>query len=289
MDVADKWKEYKILDMADGQKLERWGKVVLSRPDPQIVWKEKTFPSKWKETNATYHRSKTGGGAWEYKNKIPNQWQIKYRELTFNIKPMGFKHTGLFPEQAVNWDWMMDIIKKSNRKIKVLNLFAYTGGATVACLAAGASCTHVDSSKGMVTWAKENVSSSGLEDKPVRYIVDDVIKFVNREIRRGNKYDAIIMDPPSYGRGTNGEVWQFENNIYDLVELCTKVLSDEPLFFLINSYTTGISSKVLENILNLTVNKHTMGRVTSGEVGLPMEESKLVLPCGIYGRWECCK
>ncbi len=289
MDVADKWEEYKILDMAGGQKLEKWGKVVLSRPDPQIIWKEKTFPAKWKETNATYHRSKTGGGAWEYKNKIPNQWQIKYRELTFNIKPMGFKHTGLFPEQAVNWDWMMNKIKKSNREIKVLNLFAYTGGATVACLSAGASCTHVDSSKGMVTWAKENVSSSGLENKPVRYIVDDVIKFVNREIRRGNKYDAIIMDPPSYGRGTNGEVWQFENNIYDLVELCMQVLSDDPLFFLINSYTTGISSKVLENILNLTVNKHTVGKVTSGEVGLPMEESKLVLPCGIYGRWECCK
>lgn len=288
MDVADKWQEYKILDMADGQKLEAWGRVILSRPDPQIIWKEKTFPEKWKNVNATYHRSKTGGGAWEYKNKMPNQWQIKYRDLTFNIKPMGFKHTGLFPEQAVNWDWMMNKIKQANREIKVLNLFAYTGGATVTCLAAGASCTHVDSSKGMVSWAKENVISSGLENRPVRYIIDDVIKFVNREIRRGNKYDAIIMDPPSYGRGTNGEVWQFESSIYDLVELCTQVLSEKPLFFLINSYTTGISSKVLENILNLTVNRYKVGQVTSGEVGLPMENSQLVLPCGIYGRWECC-
>ena len=217
---------------------------------------------------------------------MPQQWQIKYKELTFNIKPMGFKHTGLFPEQAVNWDWMMEKIRNSKKEIKVLNLFAYTGGATVACAAAGAAVCHVDSSKGMVTWAKENIVSSGLAERPVRYIIDDVVKFVNREIRRGNRYDAIIMDPPSYGRGANGEVWQFENNIYDLVELCTKVLSDEPLFFLINSYTTGISSKVLENILNLTVNKEHSGKVTSGEIGLPMENSKLVLPCGIYGRWE---
>ena len=217
---------------------------------------------------------------------MPQQWQIKYKDLTFNIKPMGFKHTGLFPEQAVNWDWMMDKIQNSKREIKVLNLFAYTGGATVACASAGASVCHVDSSKGMVTWAKENITSSGLAERPVRYIIDDVVKFVNREIRRGNKYDAIIMDPPSYGRGANGEVWQFENNIYDLVELCTNVLSDNPLFFLINSYTTGISSKVLENILNLTVNKEHNGKVSSGEIGLPMENSKLVLPCGIYGRWE---
>ena len=286
MNIANNWNDYKILDMADGQKLERWGDVVLARPDPQIIWKEKTYPEKWKNINATYHRSKTGGGAWEYKKKMPNQWQIKYKELTFNIKPMGFKHTGLFPEQAVNWDWMMDKIKNAKREIKVLNLFAYTGGATVACASAGASVCHVDSSKGMVTWAKENIASSGLAERPVRYIIDDVVKFVNREIRRGNKYDAIIMDPPSYGRGANGEVWQFENNIYDLVELCTNVLSDNPLFFLINSYTTGISSKVLENILNLTVNKEHNGKVSSGEIGLPMENSKLVLPCGIYGRWE---
>lgn len=286
MNLANNWKDYKILDMADGQKLEKWGNVILSRPDPQIVWKQKSYPQKWNDINAVYNRSKTGGGAWEYKKKMPNQWQIQYKDLTFNIKPMGFKHTGLFPEQAVNWDWMMNKIQNSKREIKVLNLFAYTGGATVACLAAGASVCHVDSSKGMVAWAKENVASSKLDKRPVRYIIDDVVKFVNREIRRGNKYDAIIMDPPSYGRGANGEVWQFEDNIYDLVELCTEVLSDKPLFFLINSYTTGISNTVLENILNLTVDKYKKGIVSSGEIGIPMEESKLVLPCGIYGRWE---
>ena len=217
---------------------------------------------------------------------MPKEWQIKYKDLVFNIKPMGFKHTGLFPEQAVNWDWMMDKIRNEKREVKVLNLFAYTGGATVACAAAGASVCHVDSSKGMVTWAKENIASSGLENRPVRYIIDDVVKFVNREIRRGNKYDAIIMDPPSYGRGANGEVWQFEDNIYDLVELCTNVLSDDPLFFLINSYTTGISEKVLENILSLKIKSNFGGKVSSGQVGLPMENSNLVLPCGIYGRWE---
>ncbi|MCI8272528.1 MAG: SAM-dependent methyltransferase [Clostridia bacterium] len=286
MNIAKNWKDYKIIDMADGQKLEKWGDVILSRPDPQIIWKERTYPQRWKEANATYHRSKTGGGLWEYNKKTPSQWKIKYKELTFNIKPMGFKHTGLFPEQAVNWDWMMQKIRDEKRDIKVLNLFAYTGGATVACGAAGASVCHVDSSKGMVAWAKENVIVSGLDKKPIRYIVDDVVKFVNREIRRGNKYDAIIMDPPSYGRGANGEVWQFENNIYELLELCTKVMSEKPLFVLINSYTTGISSKSLENILNLTIGKKYKGNITSGEVGLPMENSKLVLPCGIYGRWE---
>ena len=286
MNIANEWKDYKIIDMANGQKLEKWGNIMLSRPDPQIVWKDKSYPAEWKKANAIYSRSKTGGGSWDYKNKIPNSWQIKYKDLTFNIKPMGFKHTGLFPEQAVNWDWMINEIKSAKREIKVLNLFAYTGGATVACLSAGASCCHVDSSKGMVAWAKENVQASGLSDKKVRYIVDDVVKFVNREIRRGNKYDAIIMDPPSYGRGANGEVWQFENNIYDLVELCTKVLSDNPLFFLINSYTTGISSTVLTNILNLTVSKKYKGKAYAGEIGLPMENSNLVLPCGIFGRWE---
>ena len=217
---------------------------------------------------------------------MTSKWQIKYKELTFNIKPMGFKHTGLFPEQAVNWDWMIDKIKKENREVKVLNLFAYTGGATVACLYAGASCCHVDSSKGMVQWAKDNVTSSGLQERKVRYIVDDVVKFVKREIRRGNKYDAIIMDPPSYGRGANGEVWKFEDNIYDLVELCLQVLSANPLFFLINSYTTGISSTILKNILNITVAKKYKGTVTAGEIGLPMEDSNLILPCGIFGRWE---
>ncbi len=286
MKVANEWKDYKIIDMANGQKLEKWGDIILSRPDPQIIWNNKSFPEKWGQAHATYNRSKTGGGSWEYNRKIPESWQIKYKDLTFNIKPMGFKHTGLFPEQAVNWDWMINKIKSENREIKVLNLFAYTGGATVACLSAGASVCHVDSSKGMVSWAKENVISSNLGDKKVRYIVDDVVKFVNREIRRENTYDAIIMDPPSYGRGAKGEVWQFENNIYDLVELCTKVLSKNPLFFLINSYTTGISSTVLENILKLTVSKKYNGKTEAGEIGLPMENSNLILPCGIYGRWE---
>ena len=285
MEVARDWKDYKILDMADGEKLETWGNITLIRPDPQIIWKDKSFPEKWKNADARYDRSNTGGGHWEYKRKIPESWQVKYKDLTFNIKPMGFKHTGLFPEQAVNWDWMINKIKSSNRKIKVLNLFAYTGGATVACSYAGAEVVHVDSSKGMVSWAKENLISSGLGDNFVRFIIDDVTKFVQREIRRGNKYDAIIMDPPSYGRGKNGEVWQFENNISDLVELCKDVLSDNPLFFLINSYTTGISSKVLENILSLTL-KLDNGKYSSGEIGLPMENSNLVLPCGIYGRWE---
>ena len=286
MIVANDWKDYEIIDMAKGEKLERWKDIILVRPDPQIIWKDKSFPNKWKDVNAVYKRSSTGGGAWDYKKKVPANWQVKYKNLTFNIKPMGFKHTGLFPEQAANWDWMIEKIKSAKREIKVLNLFAYTGGATVACLSAGASVCHVDSSKGMVAWAKENVISSGLQERPVRYIVDDVVKFVNREIRRGNKYDAIIMDPPSYGRGANGEVWKFEENICDLVELCKGVLSDNPLFFLINSYTTGISSTVLENILNLNITKKYGGKVTNGEVGLPMTNSKLILPCGIYGRWE---
>ena len=284
MELANNWQDYEILDMANGEKLERWGDIILIRPDPQIIWNKKSFPNKWKQANAKYNRSKTGGGSWEYNTNIPKVWKVKYKDLTFNIKPMGFKHTGLFPEQAVNWEWMINKIKKANREINVLNLFAYTGGATVACLSAGASVCHVDSSKGMVSWAKENVISSGLEKRPVRYIIDDVIKFVQREIRRGRKYDAIIMDPPSYGRGANGEVWQFENNIYELVELCTKVLSNKPLFFLINSYTTGISSKVLENILRLNIKNK--GNLSSGEIGIPMKDSKLVLPCGIYGRWE---
>ena len=285
MNIAKYWKDYEILDMANGEKLERWGKYVLVRPDPQIIWKNQSFPGKWKTANATYKRSKTGGGAWDNKQKLPDSWQIKYKNLTFNIKPMGFKHTGLFPEQAVNWDWMIDKIKTSKRPIKVLNLFAYTGGATVACLSAGASVCHVDSSKGMVAWAKENVISSGLQDRPVRYIIDDVIKFVQREIRRGNTYDAIIMDPPSYGRGASGEVWQFEENIEELVELCTKVLSSNPLFFLINSYTTGISAEVLSNILRMNMRKYA-GKISAGEIGLPMTNSELILPCGIYGRWE---
>ena len=286
MKLSNDWVDYEILDMADGKKLERWGKFILDRPDPQIVWKEKTNKELWNKANAIYHRSKKGGGYWENKTSVPSNWQIKYKDLTFNIKQMGFKHTGLFPEQAVNWDYMINKIKKSNRKIKVLNLFAYTGGATVACAYAGADVVHVDSSKGMVSWAKENIVSSNLEDRYVRFIVDDCIKFVQREIRRGNKYDAIVMDPPSFGRGANGEVWNIEESLFPLIKLCEEVLSDNPLFFLINSYTTGMSPTVLENILNITINRKYNGRVTSGEVGLPMKDSNLILPCGIYGLWE---
>ena len=294
MKVANNWKDYEILDMANGEKLERWNNIYLVRPDPQIIWNDKQYPEKWKQANARYNRSSTGGGHWDYKKRLPDSWQIKYKNLTFNIKPMGFKHTGIFPEQAVNWDWMMDKIqneiKTTNREVKVLNLFAYTGGATVACLYAGASVCHVDSSKGMVAWAKENVVSSRLQERPVRYIVDDVVKFVQREIRRGNKYDAIIMDPPSYGRGANGEVWKFEENLPMLIEICMQVLSDNPLFFLINSYTTGTSSMVLENLLKMNMRKKYGkgagdGIFENGEVGLPMTDSDFILPCGIYSKW----
>ena len=294
MKVANNWKDYEILDMANGEKLERWNNIYIVRPDPQIIWNDKQYPEKWKQANARYNRSSTGGGHWDYKKRLPDSWQIKYKNLTFNIKPMGFKHTGIFPEQAVNWDWMMDKIqseiKTTNREVKVLNLFAYTGGATVACLYAGASVCHVDSSKGMVAWAKENVVSSRLQERPVRYIVDDVVKFVQREIRRGNKYDAIIMDPPSYGRGTNGEVWKFEENLPMLIEICMQVLSDNPLFFLINSYTTGTSSMVLENLLKMNMRKKYGKRADdgifeNGEVGLPMTDSDFILPCGIYSKW----
>lgn len=290
MEVANNWKDYEIIDMANGEKLERWNNITLIRPDPQIIWKEKTLKDTWNKADARYIRSKTGGGEWNYKNKLPKSWQVKYKNLTFNIKPMGFKHTGLFPEQAVNWDWMINKIKeekaKDNREIKVLNLFAYTGGATVACLSAGASVCHVDSSKGMTEWAKENVTSSNLQDRKVRFLIDDVNKFVQREIRRQNKYDAIIMDPPSYGRGKNGEVWKFEDNIEELIKLCTSILSDKPLFFLINSYTTGISSQVLENILRMQMPKKINGKFSNGEVGLQQTNSKNILPCGIFARWE---
>ena len=294
MKIANNWKDYEILDMANGEKLERWNNIYLVRPDPQIIWNDKQYPEKWKQANARYNRSSTGGGHWDYKKRLPDSWQIKYKNLTFNIKPMGFKHTGIFPEQAVNWDWMMDKIqneiKTTNREVKVLNLFAYTGGATVACLYAGASVCHVDSSKGMVAWAKENVVSSRLQERPVRYIVDDVVKFVQREIRRGNKYDAIIMDPPSYGRGANGEVWKFEENLPMLIEICMQVLSDNPLFFLKNSYTTGTSSMVLENLLKMNMRKKYGKRADdgifeNGEVGLPMTDSDFILPCGIYSKW----
>lgn len=282
--ISNEWEDYEIIDMADGEKLERWGSVYLIRPDPQIIWKNKSNPKLWEKADAHYYRSRSGGGSWEYKNKLPNNWIVKYKDLSFNIKLMGFKHTGLFPEQAINWDFMINKIKNSKKQIKVLNLFAYTGGATVACSSAGAFVCHVDSSKGMTSWAKENVNLSGIEEDKVRYIVDDVIKFIKREIKRGSKYDAIVMDPPSYGRGVNGEVWNIENDLYDLVELCKEILSDDPLFFLINSYTTGLSSKILSNILELTIKKE--GKITSGEIGLPMKSSKLILPCGIYARWE---
>ena len=286
MKLLNNFDNYKLLAMSSGMKLESWNNIIVSRPDPQIIWESKDNKDLWNKAQAIYHRSNTGGGSWQYKKNIPDRWTVKYKDLTFNIKLMGFKHTGLFPEQAINWDYMIDKIKRSNRHIKVLNLFAYTGGATVACAYAGADVVHVDSSKGMVSWAKENIKSSNLEDKYVRFIVDDVIKFVQREIRRGNKYDAIIMDPPSYGRGANKEVWKVEDSLYNLVNLCKDVLSDDPLFFLINSYTTGFSSKVLENILQMTIGKNYKGTITSGEVGIPMENSDLVLPCGIYGRWE---
>lgn len=285
--LAGEWKDYELIDASNGQKLERWKDIYLLRPDPQIVWNNGNLLEKYNSIiDAVYHRSNKGGGNWENLKNIPSSWSVDYKNLTFNIKQMGFKHTGLFPEQAVNWDFMIDKIKKANRPIKVLNLFAYTGGASVACLSAGASVTHVDSSRGMVDWCKENVKSSKLDESKMRYLVDDVVKFVQREIRRGNKYDAIIMDPPSYGRGANGEVWDIEKNLNYLVEICCEILSDKPLFFLINSYTTGLSSTVLSNILKLTIGKKYNGVISDGEVGIPIKNSDMVLPCGIYGRWE---
>lgn len=285
--VAKDFKDYEIIDASRGQKLERWGHIYLLRPDPQIVWDNGDLLERYHDKiDAVYYRSNKGGGHWENLKNVPSVWQVQYKNMTFNIKQMGFKHTGLFPEQAVNWDFMMDKIKRSGRKIRVLNLFAYTGGASVACLLAGASVTHVDSSRGMIDWCKENVKSSNCSELAMRYLVDDVIKFVQREIRRGNKYDAIIMDPPSYGRGANGEVWDIEKNLNYLVNICLEILSDEPLFFLINSYTTGLSSQVLSNILELTVNKKYTGKISCGEVGLPITNGNLILPCGIYGRWE---
>lgn len=287
MKVVNDFFDYEILDMKDGQKLERWGNVILSRPDPQIIWKSDADKSKWSNIDAKYDRSNTGGGMWHIYNKsIPTSWQISYKDMIFNLKLMGFKHTGLFPEQAYNWNILRDKIKNSKREVSVLNLFAYTGGASVAALSAGASVVHVDSSRGMVDWAKENVKSSGLEDKPIRFIVDDVKKFVEREIRRGHKYDIIIMDPPSFGRGANKEVWNIETDLFDLVSSCTELLSDDPIMFLINSYTTGLSMSVLKDVLNLTVNKKVKGFIDIDEVGINMANSELVLPCGIYARWE---
>lgn len=284
MQLMSDFNEYKLLDLGNGLKLESWNGVTLCRPDPQAIWPAMNDEI-WK-MDAEYIRSDKGGGKWQIKNKIPDSWQINYKNLTFNLKLMGFKHTGLFPEQAYNWDIIVDRIKKANREIKVLNLFAYTGGATVAALSAGASVVHVDSSRGMVDWAKENVKSSGLQDQPVRYIVDDVKKFVKREIRRGNRYDIIIMDPPSFGRGSSGEVWDIEHDLYDLVKDTVDILSDNPILYLINSYTTGLSMSVLENILNLTVQTQHRGTIYKDELGIKMEDSNIVLPCGIFARWE---
>ena len=286
--LADKWIDYELIDAADGSKLERWGNIILDRPDPQIIWKEKSDEKVWNRADAKYHRSKSGGGEWCFNASLPELWQIKYKHLTFNVKPMGFKHTGLFPEQAVNWDFIYESIKKRNENVNVLNLFAYTGGATVAAASAGASVVHVDAAKGMVQWAKENASVSGLKDAPIRYIVDDCIKFVDREIRRGHKYDAIIMDPPSYGRGPKGEIWKFEDELYDLLKKCELLLSDNPLFLIINSYTTGISHTVVANVLKMTVGKKFGGIITSDEIGLPIKSSDMVLPCGATTRWFNC-
>lgn len=282
--IANNWKDYEVIDTSCGEKLERWGDYLLVRPDPQVLWDTPKKHKGWKKMNGHYHRSSKGGGEWDFFD-LPEQWTINYKNLTFNLKPFSFKHTGLFPEQATNWDWFSDKIKKANRPVKVLNLFAYTGGATLAAAAAGASVTHVDASKGMVGWAKENAKSSGLSDAPIRWIVDDCVKFVEREIRRGNKYDAIIMDPPSYGRGPKGEIWKIEDSIHPFVKLCAQLLSDDPLFFLINSYTTGLAPSVLTYMISIELKKYN-GIVTAEEIGLPVTSTGLVLPCGASGRWE---
>ena len=281
--VADEWIDYEVIDTSKGEKLERWGDYMLVRPDPQVIWNTPKTNRYWKRPNAHYHRSKKGGGEWEFFD-LPQQWTISYKSLTFNLKPFSFKHTGLFPEQATNWDWFGNLIRNAGRPIKVLNLFAYTGGATLAAAAAGASVTHVDASKGMVTWAKENAVSSGLGDAPIRWIVDDCQKFVEREIRRGNHYDAIIMDPPSYGRGPKGEIWKIEEAIYPLICLCEQLLTERPLFFLVNSYTTGLQPAVLTYMISTALKKYD-GTVESQEIGLPVSSNGLVLPCGASGRF----
>ncbi len=286
MRTADNWKDYELLDASRGERLERWGDIILIRPDPQILWDTPRRDSRWKQAHARYHRSNTGGGQWERLRPLPDAWQISYGELKFALKPMGFKHTGLFPEQAVNWDTMASLIKAADRPIRVLNLFGYTGGATLACVAAGAHVTHVDASKGMVAWGKENAASSGLADRPMRWLVDDCGKFVQRELRRGNTYDGILMDPPSYGRGPGGEVWKLEEQIFPLVQECVKLLSDKPLFFLINSYTTGLSPSVMQYVLGSLLPKGIGGTLSADEIGLPVTASGLVLPCGATAMWR---
>ena len=280
------WKDYELIDCSDGERLERWNNIILIRPDPQVIWKTPKNNPLWKKADAVYHRSKSGGGAWEVKTKLPPYWSIDYKDLTFNIKTMGFKHTGIFPEQAVNWDEIRTLIREAGRPVKVLNLFAYTGGATVACLKEGASVVHVDASKGMVAWAKENAASSSVADKSVRWIVDDCIKFVQREIRRGNRYDIIIMDPPSYGRGPGGEVWKLEDEVYSFVELCSRLLYSGSIAVLINSYPTGLSPSVMQYILGSVVVPRFGGKVSSSEIGLPVTQSKMILPCGASAFWK---
>ena len=282
--IADNWKDYEVIDCSQGEKLERWADYILIRPDPQVIWDTPKAQPGWNKKHGHYHRSKKGGGEWEFWN-LPQQWDIQYKNLTFHLKPFSFKHTGLFPEQAVNWDWFSSKIRQAGRPLKVLNLFAYTGGATLAAAAAGASVTHVDASKGMVTWAKENAIASGLSDAPIRWIVDDCVKFTEREIRRGNYYDAIIMDPPSYGRGPKGEIWKIEDAVFPLIHLCAQLLSKKPLFFLVNSYTTGLQPAVLAYMLGTTLRKFH-GHTEAREIGLPVSSSGLILPCGASGRWE---
>ena len=283
--VADQWKEYEIIDCSKGEKLERWGDYILLRPDPQVLWDLPRKNPAWKKLNGHYHLSNKGVGEWEFFD-LTKQWSINYKDLTFHLKPFTFKHTGLFPEQAVNWDWFSEKIRNANREIKVLNLFAYTGGATLAAAKAGAKVTHVDASKGMVTWGKENAVASGLEDAPIRWLVDDCVKFVEREIRRGNHYDGIIMDPPSYGRGPKGEIWKLEEKIHPFIALASQLLSDNPLFFLVNSYTTGLAPAVLTYMISTEVGKKFGGHVESQEIGLPVKETGLILPCGASGRWS---
>lgn len=286
MRTAEKWKEYELIDASEGERLERWGDIVLIRPDPQVIWStDKTNPL-WENAHARYIRSQTGGGHWQRFSPLPDSWRISYDMLTFNVKPMGFKHTGIFPEQAVNWDWMINTIKECVRPVRVLNLFGYTGASTLACVWAGAHTTHVDASKGMVTWGRENAALSGLDDRPMRWLVDDCVKFVQREKRRGSTYDAIIMDPPSYGRGPGGEIWKLEEQIYSFVELCSSLLSDNPLFFMINSYSAGLSPSVMGYILNVVLSGRQGGKVAADEIGLPVTQSKSVLPCGATAIWQ---